>query len=310
MNTDFLIALLASSVISGTPLLYAALGEILAERAGNLNLGVEGMMLVGAVCGFLITVKTANPWLGVLAATAAGGATASIHAFLTVTLKANQVVSGLALTLFGTGLSGYLGRSMIGTASPATFKAFSLPLLNKLPVLGPILFNHDPLVYISYLLVPLLWFLIYKTRAGLNLRAVGENPAAADSLGINVFQVRYLYIIIGGMLAGIGGAYLSLAAIPTWMENMTAGRGWIAVALVIFATWNPLYAPAGSYIFVGIDALGFRLQAINISVSTYFLSMLPYLFTILVLILIARRNLKQRIGAPAALGLPYDRKER
>jgi len=310
INTDFLIALMASSIISGTPLLYAALGEILAERAGNLNLGVEGMMLVGAVSGFLITIKTASPWLGILAATVAGGAMASIHAFLTVTLKANQVVSGLALTLFGTGLSGYLGRSVIGTPSPAAFEAVHLPLLGKLPVLGPVLFNHDPLVYISYFLVFILWFLIYKTRAGLNLRAVGENPAAADSLGINVFKIRYFYVIVGGMLAGIGGAYLSLAAIPTWMENITAGRGWIAVALVIFATWNPLYALAGSYIFGGIDALGFRLQAVNISVSTYFLSMLPYLFTILVLILIAWKNLKQRIGAPAALGLPYDREER
>lgn len=310
MTTDILIAILATAVTAGTPILYAALGEILAERSGVLNLGVEGMMLVGAVSGFVIGAKTANPWLGLGMAMVAGGGMAMIHAFLTVSLKANQVVSGLALTLFGIGLSGYLGKSMIGVPLPQPFQTFNLPFLSDLPFIGPVLFQHDPLVYLSFLLVPALWVLLFKTRAGLNLRAVGENPAAADSIGINVFLTRYIYVIAGGMLAGIGGAYLSLAYVPSWMENMTAGRGWIAVALVIFATWNPLSALFGAYIFGGIDALGFRLQAMDVMISPYFLKMLPYLFTIAVLILVTRKNLVNRIGSPKSLGVPYDREER
>ncbi|MDI6710053.1 MAG: ABC transporter permease [Bacillota bacterium] len=310
MSGDFWVALLATAVTAGTPLLYAALGEVLAERAGVLNLGVEGMMLVGAVAGFAVALYSGNPWAGVLTATLAGGALAFIHACLTVTLRANQVVSGLALTLFGTGLSGYLGKPLVGLPLPEAFKPVALPGLSEIPFLGPILFRQDPLVLLSYLLAPLLWFLVFRTRAGLHLRAVGENPAAADSLGVNVFATRYLYVVLGGMLAGVGGAYISLAYVPTWMENMTAGRGWIALALVIFATWNPLYALAGSYFFGGIDALGFRLQALNVSVAPYFLKMLPYLFTVGVLVLVTRKRFLIRIGAPRALGVPYDREER
>jgi len=176
--------------------------------------------------------------------------------------------------------------------------------------LGPIIFRHDPLVFLSYLLVLGLWFLIYRTRAGLNLRAVGENPGAADAMGVNVFALRYFYVVVGGMLAGIGGAYISMAYVPTWIENLVAGRGWIAVALVIFAMWNPVYALVGAYIFGGVDALGFRLQALHVGVSPYFLKMLPYFFTVAVLILVTRKNALSRIGAPQALGLPYDREER
>lgn len=310
MSLDVLITILAAAIIAGTPIMYAALGEILAERAGILNLGVEGMMLVGAVCGFIVAAKTANPWWGLGAASLAGGALALVHAFLTVTLKANQVVSGLALTMFGTGFSGYVGKSYVGMALEVPFTKVALPVLAKIPVLGPIFFNHDPLVYISYLLVPALWFFVFRTRAGLHLRAVGENPAAADSMGINVFWQRYAYVVFGGVLAGIGGAYLSLYYVPSWLENITAGRGWIAVALVIFATWNPLHALWGSYFFGGIDALGFRLQTMNVTMSPYFLKMLPYIFTILVLILVSKRNLVNRIGSPRALGVPYDREER
>jgi simple sugar transport system permease protein len=310
MTTDILIAILATAVTAGTPILFAALGEILAERSGVLNLGVEGMMLVGAISGFVIGVKTANPWLGLIMAMVAGGSMAMIHAFLCVSLKANQVVSGLALTLFGIGLSGYLGKAMIGVPLPQPFQTVNLPVLSDLPFIGPVFFQHDPLVYLSFLLVPALWALIFKTRAGLNMRAVGENPATADSMGINVFLTRYIYVIAGGMLAGMGGAYLSLAYVPSWMENMTAGRGWIAVALVIFATWNPLSALWGAYIFGGIDALGFRLQALDVMISPYFLKMLPYLFTIAVLILVTRKNLVNRIGSPKSLGVPYDREER
>jgi ABC-type uncharacterized transport system permease subunit len=310
MSTGFIIAVLATAVTAGTPIFYAALGELISERSGVLNLGVEGMMLVGAVTGFMAGSITQNHWIGLLAAMAAGGAMGFIHAFLCVSLRANQVVSGLALTIFGTGLSGYLGKSLVGTPLPDPFRVVDIPVLSNIPVIGPILFQHDILVLFSYILAPLCWFIVFRTRAGLNLRAVGDNPGAADSLGVNVFLIRYVSVIVGGILAGIGGAYISMAYVPTWMENMVAGRGWIAVALVIFATWNPLNALWGSYVFGGIDALGYRLQAIDVSMSPYFLKMLPYLFTVLVLILVTQRNMVYRIGAPKALSVPYDREER
>jgi len=305
-----LVLILATAVTAGTPILYAALGELLAERAGIINLGVEGMMLIGAVCGFIAALAFKNPWAGVLAAMLAGGLVASIHAFLTVTMRSDQVVSGLALTIFGTGLSGFLGKGYVGTPLPAPFVARPLGGLGDIPFIGPVFFNHDPLVYLSYLLVPALWLYIYKTRPGLHLRAVGENPAAADSLGVNVFLSRYVYVIAGGMLAGLGGAYLSLAYAPSWLENMTAGRGWIAVALVIFALWNPVRALAGAYIFGGIDALGFRLQVLGLAVPTFFLKMLPYVFTVLVLILVIGRRKANGTGSPRALGMAFDREER
>ncbi len=310
MTQEFLITILATAITAGTPILFAALGELLTERSGILNLGVEGMMLVGAVSGFIFAVKTNDPWLGVLAALIGGGLMALIHAFLTVTLQANQVVTGLALTLFGTGLSGFLGKPYIGVPIENAFKPVNLGILSDIPFIGPVFFQHDQLVYLSYIVVPVLWFLIYRTRPGLNLRAVGENPASADSLGVSVYKVRYFYVTLGGMLAGLGGAYLSLAYAPTWLENMTAGRGWIAVALVIFATWNPLRAMLGSYIFGGIDAFGFRAQAMGIAIPSFFLKMLPYIFTILVLIMVTRKAMANRVGSPGALGVPYDREER
>lgn len=311
MEISVWIAALAAAIVSGTPILYAALGEILAERAGVLNLGVEGMMLVGAVTGFIVTARTANPWLGFLAAMVAAGALASIFAFLTITLRANQVVTGLALTLFGTGLSGFLGKPYIGQPLPATFKVMAVPGLSQVPVIGPVLFQHNPLVYLTYLLVPLLWYYLYHTRPGLNLRAVGENPAAADALGVNVFALRYIYVVLGGMLAGAGGAFLSLAYAPTWLENMTAGRGWIAVALVIFAVWDPVRALLGSYLFGGVDSLVYTLQAATkISIPSFFLKMLPYILTVLVLIIATRQTIVKHVGAPGALAIPYDREER
>ncbi|MFZ5648951.1 MAG: ABC transporter permease [Bacillota bacterium] len=309
-QTSVLILILATAVTAGTPILFAALGELLAERSGVINLGVEGMMLIGAVSGFIVAVQTSNPWAGVLASMLAGGMVAAIHAFLTVSLRANQVVSGLALTIFGAGLSGYLGKGYIGVPVPVPFTSKPLAVLSDIPVIGPIFFSHDPLVYITYLLVPALWIYIYRTRPGLHLRAVGENPSAADSLGVNVFLARYIYVIAGGMLAGLGGAYLSLVYAPSWLENMTAGRGWIAVALVIFAVWNPLRALVGSYIFGGIDAIGFRLQVLGVAVPSFFLKMLPYIFTILVLIIIIGRSKAARTGQPKALGIPFDREER
>ncbi|KNZ68528.1 inner-membrane translocator [Thermincola ferriacetica] len=316
MNEPLVVILLATAITSGTPLLYAALGEILSERVGILNLGVEGMMLVGAVSGYIVTVHTHNHWMGILAAMAAGGLMAAIHAFLAVTLRANQVVSGLALTIFGTGLSSFLGKPYIGQPVPDVFKPVVIPGLSKIPFLGPILFRHDALVYLSFLLVAVLWVLIFHTRWGLNMRAVGENPAAADSMGIPVYLTRYIYVIIGGMLAGIGGAYLSLAYAPSWIENMTVGRGWIAVALVIFAVWHPGKALVGAYIFGGVDSLGFRIQALGEqasflkTISPFFLQMLPYVMTIIVLIFITSETKRRRVGTPAALGLPYNREER
>lgn len=310
MSTSLVIAVLAAAVTAGTPILYAALGELITERAGILNLGVEGMMLIGAVTGFMITVQTGNHWLGFFAAMFFGGLAALIHALLTVTLHANQVVSGLALTMFGTGLSGYLGQKMVGIPLESPFKAFNLLGLGEVPFLGPILFQQDALVYITYLLIPLSWYFIFRTPAGLNLRAVGENPGAADAAGLNVGLLRYLAILAGGALAGAGGAYLSLAYSPSWVQNMSAGRGWIAVALVIFAIWNPWRALLGAYLFGGIEALGFRLQAVGITISPFFLKMLPYLFTILVLIIVTSSSNRFNMGAPAALGLPYEREER
>ncbi|GEA13898.1 ABC transporter permease [Moorella sp. E308F] len=311
MENSVWIATLAAAITAGTPILYAALGEILAERAGVLNLGVEGMMLVGAVTGFMVAVRTGNPWLGFFVALLAAGLMAAVFAFLTITLRANQVVTGLALTIFGTGLSGFLGKPYVGVPLPLSFKPAAVPILADIPIIGPVFFNHDPLVYLTYILVPLLWYYFYRTRPGLNLRAIGENPAAADALGVNVFALRYIYVIIGGMLAGAGGAFLSLAYAPSWLENMTAGRGWIAVALVIFAVWDPVKALLGSYLFGGVDALTYTLQAATkIAIPSFFLKMLPYILTLVVLIIATRQTLVKHIGAPGALAIPYDREER
>ncbi|MEO8285106.1 MAG: ABC transporter permease [Chloroflexota bacterium] len=306
----FIISVLAAAIASGTAILYACLGEILCERAGVLNLGVEGMMLMGAVSGFAITLWTANPWLGALAAILAGGLLSLIHALLTVTLRANQVVSGLALTLFGAGLSAFLGQPLVGQPAPASFGKIAIPVLSDIPFLGPILFRQDMLTYGTYLLVPILWIWIFRTRQGLYLRAVGESPSTTDAMGLSVTGLRYTYVVIGGMLAGLGGATISLSTNPGWTENMTAGRGWIAIALVIFATWNPARATIGAYLFGGVEALQFRLQSEGTTVSPFFLNMLPYIFTIVVLVLATQETVRRRVGAPAALGLPYYREER
>lgn len=306
---SLLVSILAAAITAGTPILYAALGELVTERAGVLNLGVEGMMLMGAVCGFMGAIATGNSWVGLAAAMLAGGVMALLHAFLSVSLRANQVVSGLALTLFGTGLSGYLGKAYIGMPVASPFGVVPLGPLASIPGIGPVLFQHNVLVYISYALVLVLWYFLYKTRHGLFLRALGENPAAADAVGIKVFSLRYVYVVLGGMLAGLGGAYLSLAYAPSWLENMTAGRGWIAVALVIFALWNPVRALIGSYLFGGIDALGFHLQMVGVPISVFFLNMLPYVFTIVVLVFVLVRQ-NGRLTSPGALGVPYDREDR
>lgn len=310
LSLTVLVSVLTAAIAAGTALLFASLGELLCERAGVLNLGVEGMMLMGALAGFAVSLWTSSLWLGTLAAVLIGGLMATIHALLTVTLQANQVVSGLALTIFGGGLSAYLGQDLVGIPAPVAFRDLHLPLLSDIPGLGPIFFRQDALVYLSYLLVPALWFYVYRSRPGLRLRAIGERPAAADALGIDVTRLRSLYVIIGGGLAGLGGAAISLGTNPGWTENLTAGRGWIAVALVIFAGWNPARAAVGAYLFGGVEAGQFRLQSAGVGIPSFFLNMLPYLFTILVLVIATRDAARRHIGAPAALGRAFVREDR
>ena len=314
MEAAMLINLLAAGIRSGTPLLFATIGEIFAERSGVLNLGVEGMMLMGAMSAYGVSHATGNPWLGLLVGIIVGGFMALLHAFMTVTLRADQVVSGLALTFLGMGLSAVLGAPLVEVRNAPKLPAFPIPGLSQIPVVGPILFDHNIIVYIGFLLIPVAWFYIYRTRPGLNLRAVGEYPAAADTLGINVTRLRYYYVILGGMLAGLGGAALSLAITPLWIEGMTAGQGWIAVGLVIFAGWDPLRGAMGAYLFGAIRRLPLDMQNISFFLQHptygYFMNMLPYLFTIIVLVIGSREALRRRVGAPAALGVPYVREER
>jgi ABC-type uncharacterized transport system permease subunit len=310
MSVDNLIFILSIAIQSSVAVLFATLGEVFTERSGILNLGVEGMMLMGALSGFAATFYSHSLLLGILTALVVGGLLAMIHGFFTITLRANQVVCGLALTILGIGLSSFLGRPIIGRVAER-FVPLPIPVLKEIPILGPVLFNQSALVYVGYILVPLSWFFLYHTRPGLNLRAVGENPAAADTAGIGVVPLRYLWTIFGGMLAGLGGAYLSLCYTPGWKENMTSGQGWIAIAMVIFALWNPFRAVLGALLFGGVNALQFYFEARQIDlVPSYILRMLPYLFTIVILVIITRgKTVRKRVGAPASLGLPFQREE-
>jgi ABC-type uncharacterized transport system permease subunit len=314
MELALLVNLLAAGVRSGTPILFATIGEIFAERSGVLNLGVEGMMLMGAMTAYGVAYGAGNPWIGLLAAIGVGGLLALLHAFVTVTLRADQVVSGLALTFLGTGMSAVLGAPLVEIRSAPRLPAFPIPFLSEIPVLGPILFNHNVVVYLGFLLVPTAWFYIYRTRPGLELRAIGEYPAAADTLGVNVIRQRYFYVVLGGMLAGMAGGSLSLAITPLWVEGMTAGAGWIAVGLVIFAGWDPLRGAMGAYLFGAIRRLPLDAQNLPFFLQNptlgYFMNMLPYLFTIVVLVISSREAMRKRVGAPAALGVPYVREER
>ena len=314
MDLSIIITLLASGVRTGTSILLATLGEVIAERAGVLNLGVEGMMLMGAMSGYGTAYATGNPWLGLLAGTLVGGGMAILHAFITVTLRADQVVSGLALTFLGAGMSAVLGSSLTQVKSAPKLPAFDIPGLSQIPVLGPIFFQHNVILYIGFVLAPLIWFYIYRTRPGLELRAIGEYPAAADVQGINVYAQRYFYVFVGGLFAGMAGAALSLAITPLWLDGMTAGQGWIAVGMVIFARWDPLLAMVGAYLFGAIARLPLDLQNLDFFKSFpqygYFIKMMPYLFTVIVLVVSARSAARRRLGAPAALGVPYVREER
>ena len=300
MNSDIIIPLLAATVQSGTPILYATLGEIFTERSGILNLGVEGIMITGALIGFLVAKFTGNPLLAFFIAGIAGSCAASIHGFVCLVFQGNQVVSGLALTILGLGFADYIGTPFIGMSAPG-FSAFELPILSTIPVLGPIFFNQDLLVYFTYLIPLFMWLFFYYTRFGLSLRAAGEYPAAAVAAGLNVIAYRWLGILVGGFFMGLGGAYLSLAYTHLWTNNLTAGRGWIAVALVIFAFWKPGRAVFGAYLFGGIMALQLRLQASGTTIPSSLLLMLPYLLTVGVLVFSSWW--RGKTDAPAALGV-------
>ncbi len=318
MSLVLIVSILTVALQAGTSLIFAAVGEIFTERAGVLNLGLEGILIMGAVTAFATAYHSQSLLLAVLTAMVVGGMLAGIHAFLTVTLRADQVVSGLALTLFGLGLSSFLGQRLGNDGAPLVglvgpkFGRIAIPGLSEIPVLGDALFRQDLLVYLMYITVPLAAYLLYRTRVGLHLRAVGEDPATADAMGVSVTAVRYLATIGGGMLMGLAGAHLSLAYTPGWTENLTGGRGWIAIALVIFATWDPGRAVLGALLFGGVNAVQFRLQAAGGSIiPAAVLAMMPYLLTIVVLTVITvYENVSRRLGAPAALGLPYARGER
>ena len=311
---DTLTMILAAAVRSGTPILYATLGEILTEKAGILNLGLEGIMLMGAYSGFVVSMTSGDPWLGFAAAFLVGCLMGLIHAFLCVSLNGNQVVSGLALTMFGTGVSSLLGRNYIGVTIQG-LKDWSVPILSDIPVLGQVIFSQDALVYLSFVLVFAMYFFLNSTRGGLNLRAAGDDPHAADAMGLPVVRIRYLYTVIGAGIVAIGGAYMSVVYNKFWSEMMTAGRGWIAVAMVIFAIWNPIQAAVGAYLFGGIEALQLRLQAAGTAIPMAVLLALPYVTTLFVLVVISIRKSKGGAGtggagAPASLGVPFYREER
>jgi general nucleoside transport system permease protein len=316
INNSILVVVLASAVVYGTPLLYAALGELLAERSGVLNLGVEGMMLVGAVMGFWGVQRTGSLGLAIVIAAVAGGAMALIHAFLVVTLRANQIVSGLALTIFAGagGLSSYLGNDLNIADQPAkhAFSAFLPRGWQSADVVGPIFFNQSVLVYASWVCVALVGLYLARTRPGLNVRAVGESPAAADAMGINVVRYRYVHTIVGGMFAGVGGACFSLSITPQWVDGLTSGAGWIAIALVIFAFWRPTLCLVGAYLFGAFSGIPFTFQARGIlsGVPPELFQALPYLMTVIVLVLVSTAGARRRLGAPASLGTPYVREER
>jgi ABC-type uncharacterized transport system permease subunit len=317
------IIILHAGVASGTVLLFATIGELFTERSGIINLGVEGMMLIGAMSAFSVAVSTGNPWLGLLVAMLAAGLISQIHAFITITLQADQVVSGLALTFLAVGISLVLGEGLSKAGTVSLIPSFSIPLLSQIPILGPIFFtDQNVLVYIGYILIPVSWYYIYHTRPGMHLRAVGEYPAAADALGINVFRLRYFYVFLGGLLVGLSGATISLAISPGWFSELTtSGQGWIALGLVIFAQWDPLRAAFGAYAFGALRRLILDIQGPTTLLGFanpffynpywgFFLQMLPYAFTIIVLIIGSREALRKRLGAPAALGIPYIRGER
>lgn len=310
---DLITGLLQTSVLAGGVLALAALGEVLTERVGVINLGVEGLMSVGAITGIAVVVATSNPYLGFLLALCIGLIIGMGFAVATVYVRANQVLCGLALTLMGGGLAAAFGRPYSGTPSPAVFGPLPIPFLSEIPILGQALFSQNILVYLIYLVLPIgLNYLLFRTRHGLNLRAVGENPAAADAAGIPVQKIRFWYVSFGSALAAGAGAYLTLAFVPSWSEGVIAGRGWIAIALVIFAGYRPINAVLAALLFGAITSLGFVGQARNWPIAPAILSMLPYLGTMafIVVPVVAWQRVRRLMAAPAALSIPYFRDER
>ncbi|MGD9840885.1 MAG: ABC transporter permease [Candidatus Bipolaricaulis sp.] len=305
---EWLISTIGRALAYGAPLLWGTLGEVYAERSGVVNLGVEGMMAIGAFSAFAVAQSTGNPGLGILVAAAAGGGAALIHAFLTVTLRANQYVSGLALTMFGLGLSGLLGRGWEGIPLKHPLSPVTVPGLAEIPVLGPMLFQNQSIItYLGLVLAVVLWVLLYRTRWGITLRSVGESPATADALGVNVYLVRYLAVILGGILAGVAGGYLSVEYRPAWTEGMTGGMGWIVIALTIFVAWDPVQAIGGAVLFGALYHLSYRLQP---WVAPELLKLMPYAAAIIVLTFVGLGGAQRRRGAPGALGVPYARGEK
>lgn len=301
---DIVEAVMLTIITASTPLLLAAIGELVSERSGVLNLGVEGMMIVGAVAGFAVALETGSAAAGLIASIAAGMTLAALFGFLTLVLVTNQVATGLSLTLLGLGLAGMIGEAFVGTPGLKLAK-LDIAGLSDLPVIGAILFGQDLLVYFSFLLCAMVSWFLFRTRAGLVLRAVGDNHVSAHSLGFSVLKVRFLAVLFGGACSGLAGAYLSLVYTPQWVEGMTAGRGWIALALVVFASWLPGRLIIGAYLFGTVTILQFHAQAAGIAIPSQFLSSLPYLATIVVLVLISRNRIATRINTPACLGTPF-----
>ncbi|WED25321.1 ABC transporter permease [Vibrio sp. DW001] len=307
MDMELLQQILIAALKTGTPLLLIALGELVCEKSGVLNLGQEGMMLMGAMAGFAGAYYTGSLGMGIAIAIFAGMSMSLIFATLSVSLNTNQVATGLALTIFGTGLSSFLGGELVGFTIQG-FAQIELPLLSRIPFIGQILFNQDIIVYTSFGIVGLTWYVLQKTRIGLTLRAVGENPHSANALGIKVLKVRYLAVLFGGAMAGFSGAYMSLAYTPMWMENMTAGRGWIALALVVFASWRVGYLMLGAYLFGFASILHLVMQGFGFDISPNLLAMTPYLATIIVMVMISSNSLKQKLSTPMSLAKPFDPK--
>jgi ABC-type uncharacterized transport system permease subunit len=313
MNTTVLVSMLATSVAAATPLLLAALGELLVERSGVLNLGIEGIMLVGALTAVAATLGSGSVMVGILCAVGAGMLLGLLFAFLTVTIRADHIVAGLAMVLFGDGLSSFAGHGLVGIDVGRNVPIIALPVVSDIPVFGPIIFRQNALVYLSYLLVTAVWYFLYRTRPGLALRAAGEKPSAVDVAGWNVCRIRYMAVMFGAAMAGLSGAFLSVGYLSSWTEGMTAGRGWVALALVIFAGWHPLKLLGGAYLFGFSYILIAESQVLGGAfhlISTYVMQMFPYLMAIIVLAVMGRRATKRRVGAPEALALPYVREER
>lgn len=304
MDLDLLSNIFYAMVRTGTPLLLVALGELICEKSGVLNLGQEGMMLFGAVIGFIVALSTGNLWLGVLLAMSAGMLLSMLFAAVALGFNANQVATGLALTIFGVGLSTFVGAAWVGKPL-AGFEPIAIPLLSEIPLIGRMLFAQDILVYLSFALLGLVAWVLLKSRIGLIIQAVGENPDAASAMGLPVLRVRTLAVLFGGAMAGLAGGYLSLAYTPMWAENMTAGRGWIALALVVFASWRVLRVLLGAYLFGLASIIHLVAQGIGLSIPSNLLAMLPYVATILVLVLLSRDAIKTRLFAPVSLGKPW-----